>query len=128
MLTRLKIDVPIDEEPQESSDKGHELPEGRCSPTESNMQDLPRQISGSRELTAENIALINRIKEAGKAPHDFLKDLQANPMGCHHRWISRGSNARCHTQTIQESEGNEPDIDNPFLEYHHRAGPFSRSA
>lgn len=54
------------------------------------MDNQHRQIKGYRELSAEEIALMNEIKQSGVALGDLVAKLRATS-GLDQRWVSIGA-------------------------------------
>lgn len=55
------------------------------------MENQHRKIKGYRELSEEEIALMNEIKEAGIAIGDLVAKLQAIGAALDQRWVSIGN-------------------------------------
>ena len=54
------------------------------------MENQHRKISGYRELTEHEIALMNQIKEQGEALGDLVEQLRTTT-GLDQRWVSIGA-------------------------------------
>ena len=54
------------------------------------MENQHRKISGYRELTEHEIALMNQIKKQGEALGDLVEQLRATT-GLDQRWVSIGA-------------------------------------
>lgn len=54
------------------------------------MENQHRQIKGYRELSAEEIALMNEIKEKGAELEQLVQKLRVTPM-LDQRWVSIGA-------------------------------------
>lgn len=54
------------------------------------MENQHRKISGYRELTEHEIALMNQIKKHGEALDDLVKQLRTTT-GLDQRWVSIGA-------------------------------------
>ncbi len=53
------------------------------------MENQHRKISGYRELTEDEINLMNKIKARGPGLEDLIKELRSTP-GLDQRWVALG--------------------------------------